>query len=126
MYGSELRTCGLGAVVAVLLGAGIGVGWHYFADSATGKAVPAAATSLAQQGASISPLSWPPGPREDPMPDVARLPALSSPNKQPDTTHATGALRVTHAARTSRTRVLTGPMPAEDDILIAGTPLARP
>ena len=29
MYGSELRTCGLGAVVCVLLGAGIGYGWHY-------------------------------------------------------------------------------------------------
>ena len=29
MYGSQLRTCGLGAVVAVLFGAGIGFGWHY-------------------------------------------------------------------------------------------------
>ena len=28
MYASELRTCGLGAIVTVLLGAGIGVGWH--------------------------------------------------------------------------------------------------
>jgi len=36
MYGSQLRTCGLGAVVAVLLGAGVGVGWDYFADSAGG------------------------------------------------------------------------------------------
>jgi len=34
---SEVRTCGLSAVVAVLLGAGIGVGWHYFADSAGGR-----------------------------------------------------------------------------------------
>jgi hypothetical protein len=104
MYGLELRTCGLGAVVAVLLGAGIGVGWDYFADSATGKTVAAAATSLAQQGASNSPLSCPPGPREGPVPDVPRLPAVSRPNNQPDTIHATGALRVTHAAHTSRTR----------------------
>ena len=37
MYASELRTYGLAAVVAVLLGAGIGVGWHYFADSAGGR-----------------------------------------------------------------------------------------
>ena len=28
MYDPELRTCGLGAVVSVLLGAGIGFGWH--------------------------------------------------------------------------------------------------
>ena len=34
MYGSELRTYGLGAVVSMLLGAGIGFGWHYFVDSA--------------------------------------------------------------------------------------------
>ena len=34
MYASELRTCALGAVVAVLLGVGVGVGWHYFGDSA--------------------------------------------------------------------------------------------
>jgi hypothetical protein len=34
MYTSELRTYSLGAVVAVLLGAGGGFGWHYFADSA--------------------------------------------------------------------------------------------
>src|SRR6516162_10633627 len=34
MYASQLRACGLGAVVAVLLGAVIGVGWHYFGDSA--------------------------------------------------------------------------------------------
>jgi hypothetical protein len=34
VYALELRACGLGAVVAVFLGAGIGLGWHYFADSA--------------------------------------------------------------------------------------------
>ena len=32
MYASELRTCGLSAVVTVLLGAGVGVGWYSFAD----------------------------------------------------------------------------------------------
>jgi len=35
MYASELRTYGLSAVVAVLLGAGTGFGWHYFADHAS-------------------------------------------------------------------------------------------
>ena len=103
MYGSELRTYGLSAVVVVLFGAGIGFGWHYLADSVTGTVV-AAATSLARQNGSNSRLSCPPGPREGPVPDVARLPALSSPNNQSDTIHLTGALRVTHAAHTSHTR----------------------
>jgi predicted negative regulator of RcsB-dependent stress response len=44
MYASELRTCAVGAVVAVLLGAGVGVGWHYFSDSASGRAVAAGRT----------------------------------------------------------------------------------
>jgi len=34
MFGSELRTCGLGAVFCVLLGAGIGLGWHYLDNDA--------------------------------------------------------------------------------------------
>jgi hypothetical protein len=38
MYGAELRTYGLGAVVSMLLGAGIGFGWYYFVDSNGGKA----------------------------------------------------------------------------------------
>src|SRR6516225_11823871 len=42
MYASELRACGLGGVIAVLLGAGIGVGWHYFGDSARSGASPVA------------------------------------------------------------------------------------
>jgi hypothetical protein len=37
MYASELRTCALGAVAAILLGAGVGFGWHYFADSAVAR-----------------------------------------------------------------------------------------
>ena len=103
MYGSELRTCGLGAVVAVLLGAGVGGGWHYLADSASGRVVVAAATPLAQQDASNPPLSCPP-PREGPVAETPRLPVLSRPNYQPDTTHAPGELKVTHAAHTSRVR----------------------
>ena len=103
MYGSELRTFGLGGVVAVVLGAGIGVVWHYFADSATGKTMTAAATPLAHQDAPNPALSCPPDPREGIVPDVPRLPALSRSNNQADTPHATGALKVTHAAH-SRAR----------------------
>jgi len=96
MYASELRTCGLGAVVAVLLGAGVGVGWHYYADSVSGRAVFAAPTPLEQQDTPNSPLVYPP-PREG-------LSVLSGPNNQPDTIHARDGQRVTHAAHTSRTR----------------------
>jgi hypothetical protein len=46
MYASELRTCGLGAVVVVLLGAGIGFCWHYFADTAGATAAASAVTPL--------------------------------------------------------------------------------
>jgi len=97
MYASELRTCGLGAVVALLLGAGVGVGWHYFADSASGRAVTVAPTPLVQQDTPNSPLACPPS-GEGPVTDVPRLPVLSGPNSQPDTTHAKDARRVTHAA----------------------------
>jgi hypothetical protein len=95
MYASELRTCGLGAVVAVLLDAGVGVGWYYFADSASGRAVAAVTTPLAQQDTPNSPLAGPP-PREGPAPDVPRLPVLSRPKNQPDTAQAKDAQRVTH------------------------------
>jgi len=47
IHESELRTCGLGAVVSVLLGAGIGFGWHYL-DNGGGRAA-IAATPLAQR-----------------------------------------------------------------------------
>src|SRR5215472_17531829 len=106
MYASELRTCGLGAVVAMLLGAGVGFGWHFFADG--GRAVAAAPTPLSQQDASNPPLACPP-PRKGLGADVPRLPVLSDPNNQPDTTHARDAPRLTHAARTSRTRRLDRP-----------------
>ena len=69
MYGSELRTCGLGAVGAVLLGAGIGFGWHYL-DKVGGKAAVASmATPLVKQDVPKPPLSCPPGSREGPVPD---------------------------------------------------------
>ena len=47
MYDPELRICGLGAVVSVLLGAGIGFGWHQL-DNGGGRAA-IAATPLAQR-----------------------------------------------------------------------------
>jgi hypothetical protein len=104
MYGSELRTCGLGVAVAVLLGAAIWFGWHYL-DNVGGKAaVASVAIPLEKQDAPKPPLSCPPGPQEAPTPDVPRVPVLSRPNNQPDTTHATGALKATHAVHASRVR----------------------
>jgi hypothetical protein len=104
MYASELRSCGLGAVVAVLLGGGGGFGWHYFADSAVRLAVTAAPIPLAQQDASNSPLSCPPPLREGPVADVPRLTVLSGPSNQPDTAQARDAQGVTDAAHTGRAR----------------------
>jgi len=87
MYGSELRTCGLGAVVAVLLGAGIGLGWHYL-DNVGGKAaVASVATPFEKQDAPKPPLSCPPGSRGGPALDVPQLPVLSRANNQPDPTY---------------------------------------
>jgi hypothetical protein len=100
MYASELRTCGLGAVVAVLFGAGVGFGWHFFADG--GRAVAAAATALAQQDASNPSLTCPP-PREGPVRDVPLVPVLSRPNNQPDTAH-TRSLKFAHSSRAGRAR----------------------
>jgi len=68
MSGSELRTYCLSAVLTVLLGAGIGVGWHYFVDSADARAVTSAATPPAH-GAPSPPLSN----TSAPVPDVPRL-----------------------------------------------------
>jgi hypothetical protein len=109
MYGAELRTYGLSAVVAVLLGAGIGFGWYYFADSAGATAMASAVAPSPQHDAPGPPLSCPPGPREVAVPDVPRLPVLSRPNNQPQTTHAKGAPRVTHAGHTSRTQQVPPP-----------------
>ena len=97
MYASELRTCGLGAVVAVLLGAGVGVGWHHFADSAGPATAVAAVTRPAQRDAPSPQVSFPSGPREAPAPDVTRLPVSARPNNRPDATQARGELKVTHA-----------------------------
>ena len=102
MYASELRTCGLIAVVAVLLGGVGGFGWHFFADS--GTAVAAAITPLAQQDASNPPLACPPPPREGPVRDAPLPPVLSRHNNQPDTTRAKNALRFAHSARADRAR----------------------
>jgi hypothetical protein len=82
MYASEMITCGLGAVVAVLLGAGVGGGWHYLADSASGRVVVAAATPLAQQDASNPALSCPP-PREGPIAETPRLQSYPAPTTSP-------------------------------------------
>jgi hypothetical protein len=83
VYASELRAYGLGAVVAVFLGASIGFGWHYFADSAGATAVASAEGPPVQRNAPNPALSRPPGPREGPTLDVPRLPVLSGPNNQP-------------------------------------------
>ena len=100
MYASELRAYGLGAIVAVLLGAGAGFGWHLFAD----RAVAAVATPLAQRDASSLPLACPPPPREGPVGDVPLLPASSRANNQPNTTHAKSAQRFAHSAHAGRAR----------------------
>jgi hypothetical protein len=44
MPGADLRTYCLSVVITVLLGAGIGVGWHYIVDSAGVGTVALAAT----------------------------------------------------------------------------------
>ena len=111
MYASELRTCGLGAVVAVLLGGGVGFGWHFFADSVRAEA--AAITPLAQQDAPNPPMACPPPPREGPVRDATLPPVLSRPNNQPDTTHTTGTLKVTHALHALRARQV--PPPGRSD-----------
>ena len=104
VYASELRTCGLGAVVAVLLGGGVGFGWHYFADRAGPATAVAAVTRPAHQDAPSPSVSCPPEPREGPGPDVPGLPAFARPNNRPDATRATGELKVTHAVHARRAR----------------------
>jgi len=77
MYGSELKTCGLGAVVVVLLGAGIGFGWHYFADTAGATAAASAVTPLAKSDVPSPASPNPPSRPEAPVIDVPRFPDLS-------------------------------------------------
>ena len=76
MYGSELRTCGLSAVVAVLLGAGIGFGWHYFADSASATPAASPIALSAKQDALNPPSSNAPARPEGPVRDILRAPDL--------------------------------------------------
>ena len=71
MTGSEVRAYCLSAVLIVLLGAGIGLGWHYFVDSAGARTVASAATPPVQ-GVPSPPPSNPPAPREGPVPDFPR------------------------------------------------------
>ena len=96
MPGAELRTYVLGAVVSVLVGACIGFGWHYFADSADATTMSSAVTALTKQDTSSPALSCPPGPREDPGLDIPRPPVLSRLNNQPDRTIAKGGLSGTN------------------------------
>jgi hypothetical protein len=77
MSGSELRTYVLSAVVAVLLGTGIGFGWHYLGDRTGGRAAASAITSPAKQDAPNPPSSNPPAQREGPVLDVPRGSGLS-------------------------------------------------
>jgi len=93
----ELRTYVFAAVVSMLLGAGIGFGWHYFADSAGATTIASAVTAPAKQGAPGPALVCPPGPREGSVLNVPGPLVLSRPNNQPDPTHARGAPGVTHA-----------------------------
>jgi hypothetical protein len=53
----------------VLVGAGIGFGWHYFANSAGGRAVAAAVTPPVQHDARNRPSSNPPAPPDCPVLD---------------------------------------------------------
>ena len=72
MSGPELRTYCLSAVLTVLLGAGIGFGWHYFVDSAGARTVASTPAPTAPEAPSPpSPSS--PATREGPVSDVSRL-----------------------------------------------------
>jgi len=76
MFGEMLRAYFLSAVVCVLLGIGIGFGWH-FVDRAGGRTAASAATPPAKQDAPNPPSSNPPAQREGPVLDVPRGSGLS-------------------------------------------------
>ena len=76
MFPEVLRTYALSAVVCVLLGVGIGFGWH-FVDRAGGRTAASAATPPAKQDAPNPPSSNPPAQREGPVLDVPRGSGLS-------------------------------------------------
>jgi hypothetical protein len=86
MYKSELRTCALGAIICVLLGAGIGYGWHYLDTSGRPGAVASAAIALAKQDAPSPPPSNPSPPREAAVVYGPLFPGLSR-NPQPAESH---------------------------------------
>ena len=115
MYGSELRTCVLGAVVSVLLGAGGGLGWHYFSDSAGGRAVAAATTPLTQQDAPNSPSANPPAPTAGPVlegPHSRFIPLPATSRTQPAQGVRQGShLRKIPAASISATSARPAPAP---------------
>jgi hypothetical protein len=77
MFAEMLRTYVLSALVCVLLGIGIGFGWHYFVDRTGGRAAASATTSPAKQDAPNPPSSNPPVQREGPVVDVPRGSGLS-------------------------------------------------
>src|SRR6266404_7651287 len=77
MFGEMLRSYVLAAVVCVLLGIGIGFGWHYFVDRTGGGAAASAITSPAKQDAPNPPSSNPAAQREGLVLDVPRGSALS-------------------------------------------------
>jgi hypothetical protein len=86
MFPEILRTYVLRAVFCVLLGIGIGFGWHYFVDRAGGRAVASVATPPAKQDAPNPPSSNPPAQREGPVLDVPRgsgLPDAQQPRSMP-------------------------------------------
>jgi len=77
MYASELRTCAFGGVVCVLLGAGIGYGWHYLDTGGRPGAVASAATPLAKQDVGRPLPSNPSPPQETAVVDGPLFPGLS-------------------------------------------------
>ena len=68
MSGSGLRTYVLSAVVSVLLGTGIGVGWHFLVDRAGGRAVASTVITPAKPEVPNPPSSN--AQREGPVPDA--------------------------------------------------------
>jgi hypothetical protein len=75
MFAELLRTYLLSAVVCVLLGVGIGFGWH-FVDRAVTRTAASTAISPAKQDVPNPPSPNPPVQRAGPVPDVARSPIL--------------------------------------------------
>ena len=72
MFAGMLRTYILSAVVCVLLGIGIGFGWHYFVDRTAGRAAASVATLPAKQDAPNPPTPNPAAERDGPVLDVPR------------------------------------------------------